>query len=268
MTTTANIIYSFQVVPANADQMKKDITAANEVRKAKCERLQHLKDTLMLPSGKARKGGRAEVAQAEAEVKEANNECNRLDSLYRDSLTPLLVDLRNKHFRANLSSFDPSKCSDPVMAGKVKHAALLSFDSMNYLHRGEQFKVLDSNGVEFNITTHHDGYKGFRVSAGDEAYSLGGGDVELQSANKSWAWEMEESTKESIIVDAENGRFDYTEATPRHGYQVDVRTLKARSLQHNVTMGKVMTALAELGEHLNATDYSNHFTSQAWRLGL
>jgi hypothetical protein len=266
MTTTANIIYSFQVFPANAVEMKKDITAANEVRKAKCERLQHLKDTLMLPSGKARKGGRAEVAQAEAEVKDANNECNRLDSLYRDSLSPLLVDLRNKHFRANLSSFDPSKCSDPVMAGKVKHAALLSFDSMNSLHRGESFKVLDNNGLEFNITTQHDGYKGFRVIAGDEPYALGGGDIELQSINTVWTWQ--EEAKDTIIVDAEKGRFDFTEATPRHGYEVNVRTLKARSLQHNVTMGKVMTALAELGEHLNATDYSNHFTLMVWSLGL
>ena len=263
-TTTTNIIYSFQVFPMNGEALKNEIIASTADRKERCEALQRLKDTLMLPSGKARKGGRAEVAAAEAQVNEANTRCNKADAAYRAAIQPLLIDLCNKHFRANLSSFDDTKSFDPVLAAKVKDAAIKSFDSFEEGRRGKSFSITDSNGFEFNITTHHDGFCGFRIGAGDEPYSLGGGEIELGANAEGYTF-YDEASK-TYIIDAPKGRFDFTDATPRKGYKVRVSSLRERNLKHIATMGKVMSVLAELGEHLNATDYSANFTCLSYHL--
>lgn len=264
MTTTANIIYSFQVFPANAEALKSELIATTADRKERCEALQRLKDTLMLPSGKARKGGRAEVAAAEAQVTEANARCNNAHLTYREAIAPLLIDLRNKHFRANLSSFDCSNSIDPTLATLVKEAAIKSFDSFSANNRGQPFTITDINGFEYSITTQHDGYNGFRVSAGDEPYNICGGEVELRAIAEGWSFH--EEAKTTYIIDSAKGRFDFTEATPRKGYKVAVSSLRERNLKHIATLGRVMTVLAEMGEHLNATDYSSHFTNLTYEL--
>ena len=221
------------------------------------EKVKSINDSLLLPSGRARKGGRADLEAGSIESKVKYELYSKSREITREAVRGYITDIRNKHIVKTLTDFlGIADIRDPYEFDII-HASIESFNASG------QAVIVNIEHNDFEVRCNYESYNGFRISITikGEYCGIGGGNVEVRKIYEASDFidKKEDGLKGELIdgylvIDIPDTYYDNC-----HGISINYLKDVSHGLARSV--GDVVVACSMIQEKINKTMRCNGINS-------